>query len=159
MASGDTLWVCFPATGEAPSTNFGTPDEQDGASVLDYDDTVVEKTEFPIYIPSWYDAGGINCEILWHSSVIVDNAKFDIQFKRLLNNPFSRAFDTLQTTGSVVVHGTTLSNSLDIAPFANDEIDGLLKNEFGRILFSFDRTVASVIADDAVLAGIALREA
>lgn len=160
MASGDTLGTFLPQQNEPPVANHATPDTRNAQPVLDF--ALNEIAVFKAYLPDHYAGGGFTCDVVYGmSSAIADDIKLEGSIERGevgVRDVDSDSFAAAQDGGDQIVPGANTNTKKYTIAFANNEIDGLVKNEWYRMKIKRVAVVGTDAAGDLEFRGLVNKE-
>lgn len=160
MASGDTLASILPQQNEPPAADHATPDTRNAQPVLDF--ALNEIAVFKAYLPGHYAGGGFTCDIEYGmSSAIADDIKLEGSIERGevgVRDVDSDSFAAAQDGGDQTVPGDNTKTKKYTITFTNDQIDGLVKNEWYRLKLKRVAVAGTDAAGDLEFRGLVNKE-
>lgn len=163
MASGDTLAIFFPASGEPPASNYPTLDTRNGVLVLDFDDTTDENIEFAGFMSRAYAAGGITVTIGWAATTATGgDVVWDIAFKSISDDADDLDSKAFAAANSVTATTASSSGEVDYATITftdGADMDSVAAGEYLRMQINRDADNGSDdLVGDAELVFIEIKE-
>lgn len=165
MASGDTIAMFFPVSGEPPASNYATLFVRAKVMVLEFDPTTDETIEFPGFMPRQYAGGGITVTVGWMGKTATTGTiSLDVAFKSISDDA-----DDIDTKGFATSKNTnpttaSASGEVDYATISfsdGSEIDSIAAGEYFRIEIKRDADGTSStddMAGDMQLVFVELKE-
>ena len=137
MASGDSLCYVNVLSGEPPSAAFASLDTRNSIPVLDFDDSTDEHTEFGLFMPRHYSAGGVTVTVGWMATTATTGTiSLDVAFKSVSDD--ADDLDTKAFAAANNANPTTASASGEVQyteiTFTNGaDMDSVAAGEYFRL--------------------------
>lgn len=165
MASGNSLFVFFPAMSEPPSTNPGLFDTRNAVLALDFDDTTDESLDFPGFMPRHYDGGGIIVTVGWAAtSATTGTISLDVAFASVSDDADDLDDDLFAAPNNANPTTASVSGEVDYVEITftdGVDMDSIAAGEYFRMRITRDAdgtTSTDNLVGDMELIFVEIRE-
>lgn len=162
MASGDTLVVFTPISGEPPAANAASFDLRNNHPVWDFDGSANEEIVFSGVMPQGYAGGGVTVYIHYATDATdQDDIDWDAAFERVGDQQQdidSDGFAAVQSVNGTATPATSGLVDIVSIPFTDGaQMDSVAVGEGFRLKITRD-AVSDVMTEDANLFRVEIRE-
>ena len=162
MASGNTLLIFTPSSGEPPAANFATRSERNAHPILQFDPSTDEAIDFSAIMPRHYAGGGLTVYLHWCAVATSGDVVWDVSFERIGEGMQDIDSDGFAAVQSVTATAPATSGNVDIASIAftdGAQMDSIAVGELFRMRVNRDANNGSdTMTGDAELLAIEIKE-
>ena len=162
MASGDTLAIFGPESGQPPASNFATLDTRNGILVADFDASTDESLVFTGILPRNYAGGGLTVTgHVMHSSATSGTSRWTAEIERMNTDEDSDSFAAAQSAACTASGTSGIISTFAITFTDGAQMDSLAAGEPFRIRITRDAdgtTGTDDAAGDAELVALEIKE-